>query len=583
MSGELISSLIAWAAVFVVAVAIIAYLFHWFYRRSTKEMAFVRTGLGGQKVVINGGAFVIPIFHDVTPVNMRTQRFEIRRDRDRAMITKDRMRVDVDAEFFVRVAPNRDSVASAAQTLGRRSTDQEALRELVEGKFIDTLRAVAAEMTLEDLHEKRSDYAARVRKGVAETLAKNGLEAEAVSLTQLDQTNIEFFNPSNTFDAEGLTRLIEEIERRKKERNDIEQDTLIAIRNKNLETEKLQLTIDRDTQHARIDQERQIEIQRFAQRSELVQERAARDLAAQQAELSLQEGIERSRIAQQLSIEVQKIGRETELQRLEVERRQALEIAEQNRAIAVAEHSRRQSEAQASAETARALAIAAEESVFTAREVAVAQRHKQIELIAASQDAERNSTRLLIEAKTEKEAAIDRGAARRMLAESDADAEKIKSMAFKIRHEVEAEGQRLMHEANNVLSPEARASALRRLLIERLDGIIRESVKPMERISEIKILHMDGMAGQGGHNGADSGAGYGQSLSDQVVNSALRYRAQAPLIDKLLKELGIPGTSLSQLTGGDLHRLAGIADNVGVAAGIKQIDDAGTDRAKLES
>ena len=384
MSAELFTSLSAWLAVAVVVIAIIGYLFYWFYRRSTKEMAFVRTGLGGQKVVINGGAFVVPIFHDVTPANMRSQRFEIRRDRDSAMITKDRIRVDVNAEFLVRVAPNREGVASAAQTLGRRTTDADALRELVEGKFVDTLRAVAAEMTLEDLHEKRSDHAARVRKAVIEPLAKNGLEAEAVSITQLDQTDIEFFNPSNTFDAEGLTRPTEEIERRKKERNDIEQDTLIAIRNKNLETEKLQLNIDRDTQHARIDQERQIEIQRFAQRSELVQERAARDLAAQQAELSLQEGIERSRIAQQLSIEKQKVGREIELQRLEVERRQSRQIAEQQRAIAVAAHSKMQSEAQATAETARALAITAEESVFTAREVAVAERQKRIELIVAS-------------------------------------------------------------------------------------------------------------------------------------------------------------------------------------------------------
>ena len=169
-----------------------------------------------------------------------------------------------------------------------------------------------------------------------------------------------------------------------------------------------------------------------------------------------------------------------------------------------------------------------------------------------------------------------------MMAESDADAEKIKSMAFRIRHEVEAEGQRLMHEANNVLSPEARASAIRRLLIERLDSIIRESVKPMERISEIKILQMDGMGGSVGHDGPELNGGYGQNLSDQVVNSALRYRAQIPLIDKLLAELGIPGTSLSQLTGGDLHRLAGIADNFGGPEETKQIGEGNAARPKLE-
>jgi len=99
-----------------------------------------------------------------------------------------------------------------------------------------------------------------------------------------------------------------------------------------------------------------------------------------------------------------------------------------------------------------------------------------------------------------------------------------------------------------------------------LEGIVRESVKPMERIGEIKIMQVDGMMGGGGghSNGADHS--YGQNLSDQVVNSALRYRAQGPLIDKLLKELGIPGGSIQNLMGADLHRLAGLADDTAAEA-----------------
>jgi uncharacterized membrane protein YqiK len=365
-----------WIAAAAVAIIVICYLFYAFFRRSTKEAAFVRTGLGGQKVVINGGAFVLPIFHDVSPVQMRTHRLVVTCVRDSAVITKDRMRVDVIAEFYVRVAPTREGVSSAAQALGRRTADTEALRELVEGRFIDILRSVAAEMTMEELHEQRGEYARRVRESVAEPLRKSGLEAEAVSLTELDQTDMEYFNPSNAFDAEGLTRLTEQIEQRKKQRNDIEQDTLIAIRKKNLETEKLALDIDRDTEYARLEQEREIGIQRAAQQAELARQRAARELEAEQAQISLREGIERSRITQELAIDTQRIRREVELQRLEVERRKSLEIAEQQRAIAVADQSRAQSEALAAAELARAKAIAAEEQVFTTREIAVAERRK---------------------------------------------------------------------------------------------------------------------------------------------------------------------------------------------------------------
>jgi uncharacterized membrane protein YqiK len=80
-------------------------------------------------------------------------------------------------------------------------------------------------------------------------------------------------------------------------------------------------------------------------------------------------------------------------------------------------------------------------------------------------------------------------------AEAEAEADKIKTMAMRIRAEVEAEAQRWMNEAHNMLSPEARASALRLKLVEKAEAIIRESVRPMERIEGIKILQVDGMGG----------------------------------------------------------------------------------------
>jgi uncharacterized membrane protein YqiK len=575
MGSSFAGSPAAWLVTALVVIIVTCFLFYWFYRRATKEATFVRTGLFGQKVVMNGGAFVVPIFHDVTLVNMRTQRIGVQLTRDSAIITRDRMRVDVTADFYVRVEPEAGAVATAAQALGRRLMEADGLRDMVEGKFVDTLRSAAAEMTMEELHEKRSEYARRVREVVTPTLASSGLQLEAVSLIQLDQTNMEYFNPSNAFDAEGLTRLTEEIERRKKKRNDIEQDTLIAIRNKNLETEKLALEIDRETQIARIGQERDVEIERAAQRAQLATERATRELQTQQADISLQEGVERSRIAQQLAIDTQRIQRETELQRLEVERRKALEMAEQLRAIAVADQSRRQSESQAAAERARALAIAAEEEVFTAREVAVAERTKQVQLIAAAQEAERDSTRLLIAAGADKQAAAERADAARLIAQGDADSDRIRALAQKIRHEVEAEGQRLMNEAQNVLSDAARASMLRRLLIEHLEAIVRESVKPMEKIDEIKILQVDGLLGGGGGGGGGNGS-HQQSLSDQIVNSALRYRAQGPLIDKLLKEIGLPAGSLPQVTGGDLERL--IDPDKGQNAGASEPEPSSDER-----
>jgi uncharacterized membrane protein YqiK len=546
MSGAQFGQFILGLIVVVIVVAIVVWLLHWLYLRSSKERSFVRTGLGGQKVVVDGGAFVLPIVHDVIPVNMNTLRLEVSRGREKALITKDRMRVDVIAEFYVRVAAKPDSVAAAAQTLGLRTMEPEQLKELIEGKFIDALRTAAADMTMEELHEKRGQYVRRVREAVAEDLTKNGLELESASLTQLDQTSMEFFNPSNAFDAEGLTRLTEQIERRKKQRNDVEQDTLIAIRNKNLEAEKLSLDIDREAEQARLAQQREVEFARARQRAELATERAQREQDAEGAQITAKLAIEQARIRSDQSLEQERIRKEREVQNAEIERRKALELAEQQRAIQVARESKAQSEAQAEAEGARALAVTAEERVFTAREVESAERKKAIELIAAAQSAERDALRLTVAARAEVEASADRGAAIRAQAEADADADKIKSMAMRVRAEIEAEALQMMNAAHNMLSPEARMSALRMRLVERAEGIIRESVKPMERIEGIKILQVDGLGGSSGGDGLNGGSG---NFADGVVNSALRFRAQAPLVDQLLREIGIDGGDIQRLVG----------------------------------
>ncbi|MCC5859145.1 MAG: flotillin family protein [Ectothiorhodospiraceae bacterium] len=549
----------------------VVYLLNWLYRRSTKETAFVRTGLGGERVVKDGGAFVLPIVHEVIPVNMNTLRLEVRRAQDRALITRNRMRVDVTTEFYVRVKPSHEAIAVAAQSLGRRTMDPERLKELVEGKFIDGLRSVAAEMTMEELHEKRGEYVQRVKSAVAADLERSGLELEALSLTGMDQTAMEYFSPSNAFDAEGLTRLTEEIERRKKTRNDIEQDTLIEIRNKNLETDRLMLQIDRDTEFARLEQQRDVESRRAVQQSEIAKEQARQELAAEQARINGRLETERSRIDMERRLDEERIRREQETQALEVERRKALELAEQDRQIEIAMKSKAQSEAQVASEQARSKAVEAEERVFTTRERESAERRKIVELILAAQEAEREGIRIRAAAEAERTAAVDRAEAERLRAEGEGEAEKLRALAAKLRYEIDAEGRRQLNEAANVLTLESRQSEMRNRLIDKLEGIIRESARPMERIEGIKILQVDGLTGgyNGGGGGSDNASG--GNLADNVVNSALRYRAQAPLLDSLLREVGLQeGTDIKRML-----NLAGNEDEDGAGS-----DDGAPDEAK---
>ena len=146
--------------VMILALVIIGFMVARLYRRSTKEVSFVRTGFRGEKVIMNGGAMVLPILQEIIPVNMNTLRLEVKRAADQALITRDRMRVDVMAEFYVRVKPTSESIATAAQTLGQKTMSPNELKELVEGKFVDALRAVAlpaVEVHISD-PEKREPY-----------------------------------------------------------------------------------------------------------------------------------------------------------------------------------------------------------------------------------------------------------------------------------------------------------------------------------------------------------------------------------------------------------------------------------------
>jgi flotillin len=191
-------------------------------KRATREVSLVRTGAGGRKVIMDGMALVVPMLHDVTPVNMKTLRLEVRRSADGALITRDRMRVDVGVEFYVSVNATNDGISRSAQTLGSRTFDIDALREMIEGKLVDGLRAVAARLTMDELHENRAEFVQQVQNAVSEDLLKNGLELESVSLTALDQTPFEALDENNAFNAVGMRKLAEVIATSKKERAQID-------------------------------------------------------------------------------------------------------------------------------------------------------------------------------------------------------------------------------------------------------------------------------------------------------------------------------------------------------------------------
>jgi flotillin len=494
------------------------------YRRATREVSLVKTGAGGKKVIMDGGTIVVPLLHEVSPVNMKTLRLEVRRTGEAALITQDRMRVDVGVEFYVSVMPTDDGIARAAQTLGDRTFYVDQLREMIEGKLIDGLRAVAAKMTMDGLHENRSDFVQQVQNAVSEDLTKNGLSLESVSLTALDQTPFEALDENNAFNAVGMRKLAEVIAKSKKERAEIDAEAEVAVRRAAMEAERQKLQIQEEEERAAIAQVQAVETMKAAQAAEIAARREEGMRASEQA-----------RIAREEQVRSLEIARERKITEAEITKERELEVAEQERQIIIQQKSEEESRARASADLARAEATKATEAVATARQVAEAERAKQIALIEAAREAEREATKIRVAAEAEKAAAQDRADARREEAQAEADSISIRAEAKLKDMLAEAEGTEAITRAENALSEQIVAMKVDLARLQALPEIMAQMVKPVEKIDSIRIHQIGGL---GGTTGSGSGQG-DKPVVNQALDSIMGMAVQMPTLKKLGEELGL--------------------------------------------
>ena len=527
------------AGIGLVVLLTIGLIFAKLYIRATKEIAFVRTGLGGEKVVKDGGAICLPVLHETIPVNMNTLRIEVEKTQKDALITKDRMRVDVKSDFYLRVAPHQEGISMAAQTLGTRTMRVEELKKLMESKFVDVLRAVAAEMTMTEMHEQRSDFVQKVQQSVANDLEKNGLELESVSLTGFDQTDLQFFNENNAFDAEGRARLAKIIEEKRKETNDIEQENRVKIERRNLEAEQQSLEIKKEEEEARLAQEQVLEFRRAAQKAEIAITREEKAREERQAEIMKEQAIEAAEIEKSKDIETREIDKKNALEQARIKQQRDIEVAQQEKQIAVAVKSEEESAARAKAAEAEKTKVEKEEAVITARSVATANRQKEIEVIDATKEAEREAVGITVQAAADKQAAQDKASAVLIEAKADSDAKILLAEADEKINEVAAAGKQALYEAENSLRDEQIELQKTLAILKALPEIVANAVKPLENIEGIKILQGYGTGNAAIASGENAGASHNGGIAEQITSAALNYRANAPVVDAMLRELNI--------------------------------------------
>ena len=329
-------------------------------------------------------------------------------------------------------------------------------------------------------------------------------------------------NQKKTYGKVIETRLIEEIVKRRREQYELEKNAAYEIRQKDLETEVKILNLDKESEYARLEKQRQVDMKRAQEKTAIIKEQSERQKDAEEAQIISEQEIKNAKIAQQRNIDSHRIETEREVRLLDIDKAKRLSIEEHQKNLEILNKSKQVLKSKAEEERTREKAIEAEEKANSAKYVEKAQGIKKVDVITAASKAEQD---------------------------------KYATMAAKLRYEIDAAGKEALNTAENLRSDASRRSALRLKLAEKIEAIIRESVKPMANIGDIKIVDVNGLPGFSGTSGSGGsgetitagGSGRSGNLADNVVSSALRYRAHQPFLDSLLKEIGMNPGEISNI------------------------------------
>ncbi len=483
-----------------------AVIFSRLYVKTPANMAFIRTGLGGKKVIIDRGATVLPLVQNIQWLSLETFKLKVLKANKEAFITKDRFRVDIGSEFYVKVEPSEEAVERASRSLGERGLSAEGIKALVEEKLISALRSEAAKKTLVELHEDRRGFAKAVMINLKEALVPNGLTLEEVSIFYLDQTDKNQLDPNNVFDAEGLRQITLQTSERMRERNEIERNTEVAIKRKDVEAVKFKLALDQERSFAEAEQIRQIETDKLQKVSETAKVKYEQERVTREAEIEKDRMIREMEIRRDTYLIEEAKLRETK----EIEKRRAIEEAEREkeRVIILKETERireevKRHEAEASKEEAA-------QNVLTAQERVKTERIKEIALIDALRDVE--------------------------VAERKLRATELLAAARRIEGESEAYAQEKLRTAENVLDEKIIKRDITLELISKSPEILSELMSPAKHIDSIRVINVDGLGGNGGS----------QTAVDGVMGAILKAGAAFPLLKELLDFSRIDADSLKR-------------------------------------
>ena len=484
-----------------------------FYVKATLNAALVRTGFGGQSVVLSGGALCLPIVHQIQRVNMSAIAIAVARVGKEALLTADQLRADMEMEFEFQVLPSPEGVAAAAQSLGQRvERGSDGIEDIVRGPLIAAMQNAIAAKSLADLHLDRATLTEEIQGAIAAKVVPLGLRLISVSIIRIDQADLSQFDERNAFDAQGMRKHAELIAQERRERVRIETETEIAVRESGLAKHQRQLEIERTERAASIANQEALDRLEAETRAKTAKAKSSADLES-----------ERARIDAEQQIKAAQVTHDEELRRSEMSAIRGLEEVKIENEAHLTKLRTAEFKTKAAEESARVQVLLAAEEVQAQKDLAIAKREHETAQARLQKDLNLSD----LQAKSDADTLATK-------TQAEAEAKQRLAKAELAKAEAEAKARIAMIAAENSMDPALIAMRLEERKLDRMPEIMTQMMKPVEKIDSIKINQISGIGGgtDKGEAGVDGAFG---SAMDQILGMAVRL----PAMKQMGEEIGL--------------------------------------------
>ena len=514
-----------------------------FYKKAPADAALVISG-GRKKRVVFGGTLINPITNTHQLISLNTLQLPVERTGQGALITRDSLRVDIEAQFYVKIESNEQDVLKAVASLGDKTLTPDAVNKLLEGKLVGVLRSVAATMDLQELHEKRQEFSDQVQEACRDDLEQNGFKLESVAVTNLDQTPLDALDENNRFDVVAIQTIKQEVEDKQTQTARIEHENKVKREEDRLKAELEIKQREEETETQGLEVEKRLEFAQEEQRKAIATNKAEMEREVEAHKFEQQQAIEEARIKQEQTVQEAEIQSNLSVETAKIEQQRAVEEASIASRIVLIEKDREEKEVQAEnaiqvsmKEKEREAALAelldvsaqkarAEAAVTTAEAIEEAERQSKIELIRAEQEADEERIAKERNADAEAYAVVEAAKAALEAAELEAQAQRILAEALLVEAKAKADGEEASIAAKNQADPKVLVSDAVLALVESLPDVTGELMKPAERIESIRVLDL-------GNNGNGGGG------MNRVLSSIVNAGAAVPLLKEIVGFSGL--------------------------------------------